>query len=143
MNSLTIGEKTVSVFPSAQTGAPILYLNTFSGEGRKVYETVQAVGCPSFSLVAIGDLDWNRDMILWDSPPAFRNADACTGSEDAYLKLLTEAILPSAERQFPGNPRWRSIAGYSLAGLFVLCAIYQTDLFSCVGSIPSRVGSPK
>lgn len=40
-----------------------------------------------------------------------------------------------AEKQITGIPRWRGIAGYSLAGLFALYAIYQTDFFSRVGSM--------
>lgn len=32
-------------------------------------------------------------------------------------------------------PLWRGIIGYSLAGLFALYAIYQTDTFSRVGSM--------
>lgn len=42
MQPFTIGSKTVSIFPSTEPEAPIIYLNTFSDEGLKVYETVQA-----------------------------------------------------------------------------------------------------
>lgn len=94
MYTLTINEKTVSIFPSLEANAPIIYLNTFSGEGQKVYEAAQAAGCPPFKLVAISDLDWNHDMAPWDSPPTFKNADPCTGGADDYLRLLTEEIIP-------------------------------------------------
>ncbi len=126
--------KTISIFPSFEVNAPVIYLNTFSKEGQKVFKAAQAAGCPSFTLVTISDLDWNHDMVPWDSPPAFKNAEPCTGGADDYLRLLTEKIIPTAEREIPGAPRWRGIAGYSLAGLFALYAIYQMDLFSCVGS---------
>ena len=75
MFHFTTGNKTVSIFPSREATAPIVYLNTFSDEVRKVYEATQALGCPPFSLVAISDLEWNHDMAPWDSPPAFRNAE--------------------------------------------------------------------
>ena len=74
-------------------------------------------------------------MAPWDSPPAFKNADFCTGGADDYLQLLTEEIIPAAEKEIDGVPRWRGITGYSLAGLFALYAIYQMDLFSWVGSM--------
>ena len=135
MYTFTTNGKTVSIFPSSEANAPIIYLNTFSGEGQKVYEAAQAAGCPPFTLVAISDLDWNHDMAPWDSPPTFKNADPCTGGADDYLQLLTEEIIPAAEKELGGVPRWRCIAGYSLAGLFALYAIYQTDLFSRVGSM--------
>lgn len=76
------------------------------------------------------------------SPPTFKNADLCTGGADDYLRLLTEEIIPAAEKDLGGVPRWRGIAGYSLAGLFALYAIYQTDLFSRVGSMSGSLWFP-
>lgn len=120
----------------------MIYLNTFSGEGEKVFEAVQAAGCPPFTLVAISALDWNHDMVPWDSPSAFKNSEPYTGGADDYLRLLTEEIIPTAERELSGVPCWRGIAGYSLAGLFALYAIYQTDLFSRVGSMSGSLWFP-
>ena len=142
MQTLTIGSKTVFVFSDAEPEAPIIYLNTFSDEGQKVYEAAQAAGCPPFTLVAISDLDWNHDMVPWDSPPAFKNAEPCTGGADEYLRLLTEEIITMAEKEITGVPSWRGIAGYSLAGLFALYTIYQTDLFSRVGSMSGSLWFP-
>ena len=142
MKTFTINGKTVFIFSSTEPGAPILYLNTFSGEGQKVYEAAQAAGCPPFTLVAISDLDWNHDMAPWDSPSTFKNADPCTGGADDYLRLLTEEIIPAAEKALGSVPRWRGIAGYSLAGLFALYAIYQTDLFFRVGSMSGSLWFP-
>jgi len=139
---LTILGKSVSIIGSSKSGVPIIYLNTFSDEGQKVYETAQAVSCPPFTLVAISDLDWNHDMVPWDSPPAFKNAAPCTGGADEYLRLLTEEIIPTAEKKITGVPRWRGIAGYSLAGLFALYSIYQTDVFSRVGSMSGSLWFP-
>ena len=132
----------ISIFPSLEATAPILYLNTFSDEGRKVYEAAQAAGCLPFTLVAISDLDWNHDMVPWDSPPAFKNAEPCTGGADDYLRLLTGEIIPMAEKEITGAPSWRGIVGYSLAGLFALYAIYRTDLFSRVGSMSGSLWFP-
>lgn len=135
MQTFAIGGKSISVFSAVQTETPIIYLNTFANEGQRVFEAAQAAGSLPFTLVAISDLDWNHDMAPWDSPPAFKNADPCTGGADDYLRLLTEEIIPMAEEEIAGAPCWRGIAGYSLAGLFALYAIYQTDLFSRVGSM--------
>ena len=132
----------ISIFPSLEATAPILYLNTFSDEGQKVYEAAQAAGCLPFTLVAISVLDWNHDMVPWDSPPAFKNAEPCTGGADDYLRLLIEEIIPKAEKEITGAPSWRGIVGYSLAGLFALYAIYRTDLFSRVGSMSGSLWFP-
>ena len=142
MHTFTTGGKIASIFPSNTPNSPVIYLNTFSDEGQKVYEATQAAGCPPFTLVAISDLDWNHDMVPWDSPPAFKNAEPCTGGADDYLRLLTEGIIPTAEKEITGVPSWRGIVGYSLAGLFALYAIYWTDLFSRVGSMSGSLWFP-
>lgn len=142
MQALEIGSKNISIFLSTKPRTPIIYLNTFSDEGRKVYEAAQATGCPPFTLVAISDLDWNHDMVPWDSPPSFKNAEPCTGGADDYLRLLTEEIIPTAEKELAGVPSWRGIAGYSLAGLFAVYSIYQTDVFSRTASISGSLWFP-
>ena len=142
MQPFTIGSKTVSIFPSIEPEAPITYLNTFSDEGQKVYGAAQPDGCPPFTLVTISNLDWNRDMAPWDSPAAFKKGEPFTGGADDYLRLLVEEIIPRAEKELPGPPAWRGIAGYSLAGLFALYAIYRTDVFSRVGCMSGSLWFP-
>lgn len=142
MYEFTIGGKSVSVFPGIEPGAPVIYLNTYSSEGQQVFQAAQAVGCPPFTLAAIGNLDWNRDMAPWDSPAAFRGGEPFTGGADDYLRLLVEEILPRTEKNLMGAPAWRGIVGYSLAGLFALYAIYQADIFSRVGSISGSLWFP-
>ena len=39
MHTVAIDNKTVSIFPSTGAESPIIYLNTFSIERQKVYET--------------------------------------------------------------------------------------------------------
>ena len=142
MQTIIINGKTINIFLALKPGTPIIYLNTFSNEGQKVYEAAQTAGCPPFTLVAISDLSWNHDMVPWDSPPAFKNAEPCTGGADDYLRLLAEEIIPTAEKEITGVPSWCGIVGYSLAGLFALYAIYQTDLFSRVGSMSGSLWFP-
>lgn len=44
MYNFTAGGKTISVFPNTESGAPVIYLNTFSGEGQKISEVTQSAG---------------------------------------------------------------------------------------------------
>ena len=134
--------KTISIFPSLEATAPIIYLNTVSGEGQKVFKEAQAVGCPPFTLIAVSGLGWNHDMAPWDSQAVFKNGEPFTGGADDCLRLLVEEIIPRAEKELPGPPAWRGIAGYSLAGLFALYAIYQTDVFSRVGCMSGSLWFP-
>ena len=142
MRTFTTGDETISIFPCSESESPVIYLNTFHDESQKVYETAQATGCPPFTLVAISNLDWNQDMAPWDSPAAFKKGEPFTGGAGDYLRLLVEEIIPRAEKELVGPPAWRGIAGYSLAGLFALYAIYQTDVFSRVGCMSGSLWFP-
>ena len=142
MHTVSIDGKAVSVFLGNKPGIPVIYLNTSSDEGQQVFEAVQAVGCLPFNLATISNLDWNHDMAPWDNPAAFKKGEPFTGGADDYLRLLVEEIIPRAEKELAGPPAWRGIAGYSLAGLFALYAIYQTDVFSRVGSMSGSLWFP-
>ncbi|MDR3766390.1 MAG: alpha/beta hydrolase-fold protein [Butyricicoccus sp.] len=141
MRTFTAGGKSIVVFSRPEPEAPVIYLHTVAGEGEKVLQAAQHAGCPPFHLVAIGGLDWDHDMAPWDSPPILKNASPCTGGADAYLTLLTSEILPQAEQGMEA-PRWRGIAGYSLAGLFAVYALYQTDVFSRAASMSGSFWFP-
>ena len=142
MHAFTINGKAVDVFLETEPGTPIIYLNTFAREGQKVFEATQVAGSPLFTLVVISGLDWNHDMAPWDSPAAFKKGEPFTGGAGDYLRLLVEEIIPRAERELAGPLAWRGIAGYSLAGLFALYAIYQTDVFSRVGCMSGSLWFP-
>ena len=119
--------KTISIFPSFEVNTPIIYLNTFSNEGQKVFKAAQAAGCPSFTLVTISDLDWNHDMVPWDSPPAFKNAAPCTGGADDYLRLLT---VRSSQRQ---RRRLTELRGWVFSGgaVCAVCHLPDGPVFPC------------
>ena len=142
MCTFSVGGKAVSVFFANEPASLVIYLNTVSNEGQQVFEAAQAASRSPFTLVSISDLDWNHDMVPWDSPPAFKNSEPCTGGADDYLRHLTAEIIPTAEKELAGVPSWRGIVGYSLAGLFALYAIYRTDLFARVGSMSGSFWFP-
>ena len=64
-----------------------------------------------------------------------------TGGADAYLQFLTQQVLPQAETGLNGI-LWRGLAGYSLAGLFTVYALYKTDLFSRAASMSGSLWYP-
>ena len=142
MDTFMINGKTANIFQSTARRVPIIYLNTFSDQSQQVFQAAQAADCPPFTLVEISNLDWNHDMVPWDSPAAFKNGEPFTGGADDYLRLLVEEIMPGAEKELPEPPAWRGIAGYSLAGLFALYSIYRTDVFSRVGCMSGSLWFP-
>ena len=142
MVSFMADGKTVSVFPAEDDCRPLVCLHTFGREGEDVYQILREAGQPDFSLVAVSGLDWNHDMAPWDIPPLSEKDRPCTGGAEDYLKLLTGKILPEAEKAVKGQPSWRGIAGYSLAGLFAIYALYRTDRFSRAASVSGSLWFP-
>ena len=142
MTQLTIEQKHISVYPCDEPDRPVIYLNTFEGEGGQVLRLLRDNGCPPFTLVSVSNLDWNHDMPPWEIPPVFKNAEPCTGGADDYLKIFIERIVPEAEKEIRGTVLWRGIAGYSLAGLFALYSLYQTDIFSRAASMSGSLWYP-
>ena len=140
--SLTIGDQQVTVYPAAASDRPVVYLNTFAEEGDRVYQELSRTHGPDFTLVVISGLDWNHDMAPWRIPPITKNDVPCTGGADAYLQFFTGTILPKAEALIPGTVPWRGLAGYSLAGLFAVYAMYQTAYFSRIASISGSLWFP-
>ncbi|MCD8212416.1 MAG: alpha/beta hydrolase [Oscillospiraceae bacterium] len=142
MISLKIEGKDVKVFPAGEPGRPVVYLNTFAKEGERVRRQLEKMKAPDCTLVAIGNLDWNHDMAPWDIPPISKNDTPCTGGADDFLQVLLEQILPEAEKNVEGEPAWRGITGYSLAGLFAIYSLYRTDVFSRAATMSGSLWFP-
>ena len=130
------------VFPAKDPDRPVIYLNTFGGEGKKVLKELQKNGAPDFTLVAIKDLEWDHDMAPWEIPPIMKGDTPCTGGADDFRKYLLEEVMPEAEKQHPGKVLWRGLAGYSLAGLFAMYTMYHTDVFDRYASMSGSLWFP-
>ncbi len=141
VNLMIVGKR-VDIYPSSAPDRPIIYLNTVATEGGRVRQALVKMKCPDFTLVSVSNLDWDHDMAPWDIPPISKNDTPCTGGADNYLRLLAKGIIPKVEKTVPGIPSWRGLAGYSLAGLFAVYAMYQTDLFSRIASMSGSLWFP-
>lgn len=87
------------------------------------------------ALAVISGVDWNRELSPWSAPEVFRDGADFGGQASVFLDMLTHQIIPLTEKHLRCAPEFRGIAGYSLAGLFALWAVYQTDLFDRAASI--------
>lgn len=142
MTSLEIEGKKISVFGSENAGSPLIILNTYGDEGESVWNECQKLNCPPFTLAAIGNLDWNKDMSPWKSPALYKNDDAFSGGADAYLSLLTSKIIPAICTSLAAKPSYIALSGYSLAGLFALYSAYKTDVFARIASASGSLWFP-
>ena len=78
--------------------------------------------------------DWDHDLTPWPAQGAFRDQQFTGGAGD-FLRRLTEEILPAAEDELGFVPTHRGILGYSLAGLFAMYALYESDRFDLAASV--------
>lgn len=141
-HTFALSGKTVTVYAGGAPDSAVVFLNTFGDEGDRAYQALRACGCPAFTLVTVSGLVWDHDMAPWDIPPIAPGDTPCTGGADDYLRLLTGEIVPRAEQFVPGRVLWRGIAGYSLAGLFAVYSLCQTDLFARAASISGSLWFP-
>ena len=88
-------------------------------ETRALYERLHE---PKPALIGVSGANWNDDFTPWPAPAAFRGRTDFGGGADAFLKRLTQEILPEAEAALPVMPKRRMLVGYSLAGLFAMYA---------------------
>ncbi len=134
--------KTVELFPTHVPDRPLLFCNGFPGEGEKLMQALDALEFPPFSLAAISGLIWERDLSPWKAPPVSAGGAPFTGGADAYLHTLTEKLVPRTLERVAGTPPWLGLAGYSMAGLFAVYALYRTPLFSRVASMSGSLWFP-
>lgn len=131
MKTLTYGPYTIELF-TEEACRGIIYA-VMDQQGIK--ETWHLLEGHGLALAAISGVDWNRELSPWEAPKAFRGGEDFGGQGPALLNTLTQQIIPLTENHLGYTPGFRGIAGYSLAGLFALWAVYQTDLFDRAASI--------
>ena len=137
-----IAGKEVKIFPAKNINAPLVILHTVRGEGETVNQLARKRTATDFSLAAIGNLNWDDEMSPWAISPISPKDTPCTGGADAYLDTLEEQILPRILHYVP-SPSFMALAGYSLAGLFAVYAMYRIDAFARIASASGSFWYPK
>ena len=134
MFTFTNNNKKITVYPALAENRPVIYLTTYNDDGGEVYAQLQKSGYTDFTLVTVSGLNWEAELSPWAAGNLFKYSEMFTGGADAYLQFLTQQVIPQVEAGLNGI-LWRGLAGYSLAGLFTVYALYKTDLFSRAASM--------
>ena len=142
VDQFNIGGKEAALYHAKEAGSPLIVLNTFAGGGDSVMEALEKLGSRDLNLLCIGNLNWDHDMSPWYCPALSPQDAPCTGGADEYLRVLLDEILPESLKRVAGTPSHISIAGYSLAGLFALYAMYRTDVFAGAASMSGSLWFP-
>lgn len=134
--------KQITLYLSGNERSPLIILNNFYGDGSNVCKELEKMDLEEFHLASIGNLKWNHDMTPWYCDPLSPGDEPCTGGADEYLRLLTERMIPDICKENELTPSYIGIAGYSLAGLFAVYAMYRTDVFNRVASMSGSLWFP-
>lgn len=128
------GGKTITIFGAERRDVPVVFFNSVTNEGEQIYSACQEIQAPPFALAAVSRLDWNKDMSPWAVPPVLKGDSPCQGGANEYLELLTSTVVPEVDKRLDGRTAYHALAGYSLAGLFAVFALYKTGVFSKAAS---------
>ena len=94
---------------------------------ESLFDEVKALTNNDFSLAVFDVTDWNAQFSPWSVPPVF-GKDAFSGKGNDTLRFLEDEFLPEIKSKFSKSEVF--LTGYSLAGLFSLWALYETDKFN-------------
>lgn len=130
------------LFPAMQAHRPLVLVNSYPGERESVRKALETLSAPDANWLFVTVVNWEHELSPWPAPPVFPGSRGFGGGADSYLSLLLEQILPWAEGNVLGVPAERIIGGYSLAGLFALYSLYQTDAFAGCASMSGSLWYP-
>ncbi|MBQ9906625.1 MAG: alpha/beta hydrolase [Oscillospiraceae bacterium] len=136
------GGEQIAVFGDA-AAENVIWMHCFSDEGEKAYAMLPAQIRQQAALVTVrlSEREWNARLSPWAAPALFKG-EPFAGGADAWLQTLTGSIMPEVAAQSGLSPARHLIAGYSLAGLFSLWALYHTDRFSGAASVSGSLWYP-
>ncbi len=123
--------KTVTVHRPSSNIRRIVYWNG----GEDSASVLSMLNLPHTAVAVIDGLDWNRELSPWTVERVFKKGDDFAGGAEAYLLELANGIVPAVETELGCAAVSRAVAGYSLAGLFAVWALYQTDAFDRAASM--------
>ena len=139
----TLCNHKLSLFQAEKADCPLIVFHSFSDEGEAVYQELRKQNAPECSFLSISISDWQREMSPWPAAALSKDGESFSGGADVYLENLLSVILPWATERIHGKASFIGIAGYSLAGLFALYALYKTDVFTRVASMSGSLWFPE
>lgn len=129
----------LNILTNEDAAQVVLYISNtcLSDEAQNVYRQVCRMSDVKFDFCELLVKDWDSWLTPWSADAGMKDRKFA-GKGRELLDDIREKILPEIKHHFP-NHRQLYIAGYSLAGLFSLWALYESGLFdgavSCSGSL--------
>lgn len=134
--------RTATLFRLDQAEDPLIVITEEEDLKDQTVSALRSHLSSGLNLLWISGADWNHDLSPWNCPAIRKGQPDFTGGADAYLDLILKEIIPQAVKEGGLAPSYYGIAGYSLAGLFALYALYRTDFFSRAASMSGSLWFP-
>ncbi len=75
----TLCDYKLSLFRAEKADSPLIIFNQFSDEGEAAFLVLQKENSKDFHFLAIGNLNWERDLSPWPAPALGKEGDDFTG----------------------------------------------------------------
>lgn len=128
MKEYVIDKKIIRLYKAEGENLPVVYSNDYTESGTAVLDECRKLGCREFNYVTLSGINWGADMSPWSAASAVNKSDRFTGEASEHLEWMLREVVPAADDAF-GTAGRAYISGYSMAGLFSLWSLYQTDIF--------------
>ena len=130
-STVEIDNKKCHVLEKGSDGPVILWMY-FPHRGNELEHMEEVLDVElrskSLTLVACEVSDWNAELSPWEAP-GMTDGDRFLGGGNLTLKWLEDKVIPWVKGKYESSGELL-IMGYSLAGLFSLWSMYETDVFS-------------
>lgn len=109
-------------------GPAIIYISheQFGNAGERILNGLARQVENPFTFYELLVEDWDKELTPWTTDFSMGNR-VFQGQAAELLLELRDQFVPEIQKQLPDSPIY--IAGYSLAGLFALWSLYESDLF--------------
>lgn len=142
MEEFSKAQYKIRLYSGQGDNLPCVYTLLYEDRCNDLYHEIAKIPCHTHHLVCIYGLSWFTDMTPWKADISSKMADWFKPGAEAFLKVLTDEIIPETEKRISDPPSLRVLCGYSLAGMFSLWTATRTTLFSRVGSFSGSLWYP-
>ena len=139
----------IHFFGSISSGSNVpLFIMPIAGEVSDLIEgqhmrldpIIESDEVSSHILVTFEVKNWNDDLSPWPAPAIGRNQNDFGGFSAKTLYWIQDGLIPKVTSYVPNVQNGhKGLLGYSMAGMFALWTMSQTDIFtvyaSCSGSL--------
>ncbi len=121
-------QKRITITEAEGENLPVVYCVAQSD--HEILQACNEISCKKFHLVTIEKVDWNENLSPWAADSVVTKDDGFSGRGAEFLQWIFKKVVPLVDETLRKEQHVSYIAGYSMAGLFALWSLYQTDYFN-------------